>query len=93
MYALVGFLTGCVYALCASSVGDGRPTHFLHVKESDLESYMSAITDSALQESIKSGVAYYHEGMTGAERSAVEALFAANAIQVRVVVKHVWLVP
>lgn len=68
-----------------SSVGDGRPTQFLHVKESDLESYVGAIADGALQESIKSGVAYYHEGMTGAERSAVEALFAANAIQVRVV--------
>ena len=77
-----------------NSVGDGRPTQFLHVKEEDLESFLPAITETALAEAIKSGVAYYHEGMKPKERKAVEALFAANAIQVLVATKEcAWSLP
>lgn len=64
------------------------------MKESDLESFASAITDNSLRESIKSGIAYYHEGMKPAERKAVEALFSANAIQVVVATRDVcWSIP
>eukprot|EP00124_Ichthyophonus_hoferi_P001685 Ihof_evm4s95 gene=Ihof_evmTU4s95 len=68
--------------LVTYSVGDGRPTQFLHCAEHDLEDTMTPIKDKALRESIQSGVAYLHEGMKKEERAAVEVLFAAGAIQV-----------
>jgi len=63
---------------------EGKPRRFLQCAEEDLAPFTAKLRESALQHTIKYGVAYMHEGMLPAERAAVEALFSSGAIQVLV---------
>jgi pre-mRNA-splicing helicase BRR2 len=49
--------------LMSLSVSDSRPRQFLHCESSDLDTYLPLLRDKALQETIQSGIGYYHEGI------------------------------
>merc|ERR1711871_1188993 len=63
------------------------PKRFLHCSAEDLEEFLGALQDKSLRETLQSGVAMYHDGMSEQDRRIVERLYAAGAIQV-VVASH-----
>lgn len=70
-----------ILTFCAA---DLQPNRFLHVTESDLTPFIEKISDKTLQETLKNGVAYLHEGLPESERRLVEQLFNSGAIQIAV---------
>lgn len=68
--------------LLTFAAADGMPKRFLQCAEADLEPFMERLREPALKHAVAFGVAFLHEGMLPSEREAVEALFAAGAVQV-----------
>eukprot|EP00118_Oscarella_pearsei_P003355 m.13994 g.13994 ORF g.13994 m.13994 type:complete len:2136 (+) comp25397_c0_seq1:78-6485(+) len=64
---------------------DLKPQRFLHCAREDLSEHLDHIKDKTLKESLASGVAYAHEGLTDLELQIVRHLFKSGAIQVVVV--------
>jgi pre-mRNA-splicing helicase BRR2 len=50
-----------------------------------LAAHTAAIKNGALRETLSRGVAFYHEGLSESERSAVRTLFSSGAVQICVV--------
>ncbi len=59
--------------------------NFLRTKLEDIEEFVSKVSDKVLQETLKNGVAYLHEGLSAKDRDIVVALFGSDAVQVVVV--------
>eukprot|EP01027_Heterolobosea_sp_BB2_P011038 GEZU01016104.1.p1 GENE.GEZU01016104.1~~GEZU01016104.1.p1 ORF type:complete len:2151 (-),score=711.87 GEZU01016104.1:145-6597(-) len=70
--------------LITACAGDEDPKRFLHVEEDDLKPHLELIKDNALKHALQYGVGFYHEGMSETEKSVVERLYNAEAIQVLV---------
>lgn len=62
-----------------------QPARFLHVPVADLAAHTAPIKNGALRETLQRGVAFYHEGLSEAERACVRTLFATGAVQICVV--------
>jgi pre-mRNA-splicing helicase BRR2 len=63
-------------------VAEGTPTRFLHCSMEDLDKFLEHIEDSALVTTLKSGIAFYHEGLSKNDKKMVRTLFDKGAIQV-----------
>ena len=57
-------------------------SRFLHCSESDLKQYVDMVEDETLRETLSSGVAFTHEGLSKKDLSIVQQLFDAGAVQV-----------
>ena len=82
----------------ADSEGDNDDeqgeSRFLNIEMEDLEPHLQRVQDRELRELLRSGIAYYHEGLTKGDRRIVERLFAAEAIRVVVASKETaWSIP
>lgn len=64
---------------CAS---EGTPTRFLHADVKDVEPHLEKVTNRVLRETLRCGIAFYHEGLSALDRRLVEELFKSGAIQV-----------
>lgn len=64
---------------------DAKVRRFLHCDEEDLAPHLAHVESEALKESLRHGVGFYHDGLTGAEKKVVETLFTTGATQVLVV--------
>jgi pre-mRNA-splicing helicase BRR2 len=71
--------------LLAYSASEEEPTQFLHCSKEDIEPALKPIKNRALAACLQSGVGFYHKGLSDKEKSAVETLFRAGAVQVLVV--------
>jgi pre-mRNA-splicing helicase BRR2 len=70
--------------LLLQAAADDKPRRFVQVEESVMAPHVAAVRESALQQTLAYGVAYYHEGMSESERGMLARLFEAGAIQVLV---------
>ena len=68
--------------LATYAAADAQPRKFLHCSESDLEDAVSGLKDPALIESLRSGIAFFHDGLSAEEKSTVRRLYNAGATQV-----------
>jgi pre-mRNA-splicing helicase BRR2 len=66
------------------ALAEDKPHQFLQCSPEDLASYLSVIQDASLVETLKHGIAYYHENLSAAEKKAVETLFREGAVRVLV---------
>ncbi|XP_075249167.1 U5 small nuclear ribonucleoprotein 200 kDa helicase-like [Convolutriloba macropyga] len=64
---------------CAAELS---PKRFLHCAESDLKQYLDMVEDETLRETLASGVAFTHEGLSKKDLSIVQQLFDAGAVQI-----------
>lgn len=61
---------------------DDTSNRFLNIEAADLQPHLDHITDKSLVETLKRGVAYYHEALDPQDKRIVERLFQAGAIQI-----------
>lgn len=67
---------------------------FRRISEEELEPYLARVEDTALVETLRHGIGYYHEAMSAHDKRLVQRLFEAGAIQVVLVSKDIcWNVP
>uniref|UniRef100_A0A915JEM5 Helicase ATP-binding domain-containing protein n=1 Tax=Romanomermis culicivorax TaxID=13658 RepID=A0A915JEM5_ROMCU len=72
--------------LLSFASADNHPNRFLHVKSvEDLLPFSNKLQDKELNETLKAGVGFLHEGTSSSDRRIVEQLFEIGAIQVVVV--------
>eukprot|EP00922_Rhytidocystis_sp_ex-Travisia-forbesii_P046831 GHVS01069806.1.p1 GENE.GHVS01069806.1~~GHVS01069806.1.p1 ORF type:complete len:2164 (-),score=326.56 GHVS01069806.1:2269-8760(-) len=65
------------------AAADRTPKRFLHVPDEIMEQQLKSVhREMALAETLKYGVAFYHEGFSATERALVERLFESGAVQV-----------
>jgi pre-mRNA-splicing helicase BRR2 len=69
---------------CAS---DENPERFLNVDVADLEVHLEHLSDDGLKESLRKGIAYYHEALDKQDKRIVQRLFESGAVQVLVASK------
>jgi pre-mRNA-splicing helicase BRR2 len=75
-------------------LADQDPLRFLSIEQADLEPHLERVQDASLQETLRNGIGYYHEGMTAQDRLIVERLYQLGAIQVVVASKETaWSIP
>ena len=55
---------------------------FLHCSENDLKQYLELVEDETLRDTLASGVAFTHEGLSKKDLSIIQQLFDAGAVQV-----------
>ena len=72
-------------ALTASDIllhclADGDENKFLNIEDADLQPHLEHVTDEALKENLKDGVALYHEALNKQDKRIVERLFQSGAI-------------
>ncbi|GLB39382.1 putative sec63-domain-containing protein [Lyophyllum shimeji] len=73
---------------------DDKPDRFLNVELEDLQPHLDHIRDPGLVESLKHGVAYFHEALDKQDKRIVQRLFESGAIQVLVASKDTaWSLP
>ncbi|KAI8916143.1 Sec63 Brl domain-containing protein [Gorgonomyces haynaldii] len=65
-------------------VSDGDEKRFLHCSEQELAPFLENLSDRHLQQTIKYGIAFYHEALSPQDRTIVEDLFRSGAVQVLV---------
>mmetsp|Transcript_75394 Transcript_75394/g.157134 ORF Transcript_75394/g.157134 Transcript_75394/m.157134 type:complete len:2169 (-) Transcript_75394:248-6754(-) len=70
--------------LLLHAAADDKPKRFLHVNDEAMKPHLEAAREKSLKQSLEYGVGFLHEGFTSTERSVIERLFAAGAIQVLV---------
>ncbi|KAJ3274830.1 DEIH-box ATPase [Terramyces sp. JEL0728] len=77
--------------LLTFAVASGNKDRFLHCSLEDLQPFLENFNDKVLAEGVKSGIAYYHEGLTRSDKRLVATLFSKNAIQVVIATREsVW---
>lgn len=80
--------------LVSYCAADGNEARFLHAAEDEIAPFLQRVQDKALAESLKTGVAYYHEALSKSDRRIVKQLFESGAIQVVVASKETcWGMP
>ncbi|SPO28683.1 probable ATP dependent RNA helicase [Ustilago trichophora] len=78
----------------ADSGDDDDEERFLNIEKEDLEPHLQRVQDRELRELLRSGIGYYHEGLTKNDRRIVERLFSADAIRLVVASKETaWSIP
>ncbi|KAI9034250.1 Sec63 Brl domain-containing protein [Hyaloraphidium curvatum] len=80
--------------LVSYCAAEGDETKFLHAAEDEIAPFLSRVQDKALAESLRAGVAYYHEALSKSDRRIVKQLFDSGAVQVVVASKETcWGMP
>ncbi|KAF8328166.1 Sec63-domain-containing protein [Cantharellus anzutake] len=75
-------------------VADQNEDRFLNISPDQLAPHLAHIADSSLTESLKHGIAYYHEAMDPQDSRIVERLFQSGAVQVLVASRETsWSLP
>lgn len=69
------------------ALADGDENRFLNVEESELQRHLEHVSDRSLAETLRHGIAIYHEALNKQDKKIVERLFQAGAIQVVVASK------
>lgn len=73
---------------------EGDETRFLHAAEDEIAPFIGRVQDKALAESLRVGVAFYHEALSKSDRRIVKQLFDSGAVQVVVASKETcWGLP
>jgi pre-mRNA-splicing helicase BRR2 len=65
-------------------VAEGTSSRFLHCAAEDLDQFLEHVEDKTLVSTLKSGIAFYHEGLSKNDKKVVRTLFDKGAIQVLV---------
>jgi pre-mRNA-splicing helicase BRR2 len=80
--------------LLSYALADEDPKRFLRVEDQELERHIQHVTDEDLRECLRSGIGFYHEGLSKQDKRIVEHLYRGNAIQVVVASKDTaWSIP
>ncbi|CAF4513663.1 unnamed protein product, partial [Rotaria magnacalcarata] len=62
-----------------------KQDRFLHISTAEIEPFTNELEDQTLKETVLRGVAYLHEGLSHKDRTIVEELYTAGALQVCIV--------
>ena len=62
-----------------------KTARFLHISTTEIEPFTNELEDQTLKETVLRGVAYLHEGLNHKDRTIVEELYTAGALQVCIV--------
>ena len=68
--------------LLAACVADDDEDRFLQADAEQLEPILSRVKERSLAESLRHGIAYFHEGLADGDKRIVESLFTQGAVQV-----------
>ncbi|KAK4565331.1 Pre-mRNA-splicing helicase BRR2 [Recurvomyces mirabilis] len=66
-------------------VADGDEERFLRAEIAQLEPVLGRVKEKSLAESLRHGIAYFHEGLSASDKRIVESLFQQGAVQVMLV--------
>ena len=66
---------------------DADSNRFLNIELEDLQPHLDHISDKGLVETLKHGIAYYHEALDKQDKRIVERLFQSGAVQVLIASK------
>lgn len=66
---------------------DDNEDRFLNIELADLQPHLDHVSDRTLVETLKHGVAYYHEALSKQDKRIVERLFQSGAVQVLIASK------
>jgi pre-mRNA-splicing helicase BRR2 len=78
----------------ADSEREGGESRFLNIEADDLKPHLARLQDRDLAETLEHGIGFYHEGLSRGDRTIVERLYNAGAIQVVIASKEVaWSIP
>ncbi|ETW75698.1 hypothetical protein HETIRDRAFT_460980 [Heterobasidion irregulare TC 32-1] len=73
---------------------DDNEDRFLNIELADLQPHLDHVSDRTLVETLKHGVAYYHEALSKQDKRVVERLFQSGAVQVLIASKDTaWSIP
>ena len=67
------------------AAAEQKQDRFLHITSAEIEPFTQELEDQTLKETVLRGVAYLHEGLNSKDRTIVEELFNAGALQVCIV--------
>jgi pre-mRNA-splicing helicase BRR2 len=80
--------------LLVHCAADARPDRFLNIELDDLQDHLNHLKDDGLKETLKHGIAYFHEALDAQDKRIVQRLFDSGAIQVMVASKDTaWSLP
>ncbi|QIW95898.1 hypothetical protein AMS68_001416 [Peltaster fructicola] len=71
--------------LLAVCTADNNEERFLHADPEQLAPVLQRVKEKSLAQSLASGIAYYHEALSPADKRIVEQLFKQGAVQVMLV--------
>ena len=67
------------------AAAESKQDRFLHITTTEIEPFTNGLEDQTLKETVPRGVAYLHEGLSRQDRTTVEELYNAGALQVCIV--------
>ncbi|CAF5138344.1 unnamed protein product, partial [Rotaria magnacalcarata] len=67
------------------AAAEQKQDRFLHISTAEIEPFTNELEDQTLKETVLRGVAYLHEGLSHKDRTIVEELYTAGALQVCIV--------
>ena len=67
------------------AAAEQKQDRFLHITSAEIEPFTQQLEDQTLKETVLRGVAYLHEGLSVKDRTLIEKLYAAGALQVCIV--------
>jgi pre-mRNA-splicing helicase BRR2 len=67
------------------AAAEQKQDRFLHIAITEIEPFTNELEDQTLKETVPRGVAYLHEGLSRQDRTIVEELYSAGALQVCIV--------
>ncbi|UJR08870.1 hypothetical protein I4U23_013125 [Adineta vaga] len=67
------------------AAAEQKQDRFLHISASEIEPFTNELEDQTLKEIVPRGVAYLHEGLNHKDRTIIEELYTAGALQVCIV--------
>ena len=67
------------------AAAEQKQDRFLHITSAEIEPFTQELEDQTLKETVLRGVAYLHEGLNAKDRTIVEQLYTAGALQVCIV--------
>jgi pre-mRNA-splicing helicase BRR2 len=67
------------------AAAEQKQDRFVHIATTELEPFTNELEDQTLKETVLRGVAYLHEGLSHQDRTIVEELYTAGALQVCIV--------
>ncbi|CAF1188389.1 unnamed protein product [Adineta steineri] len=67
------------------AAAEQKQDRFLHITTAEIEPFTKELEDQTLKETVLRGVAYLHEGLNHKDRTIVEELYTAGALQVCIV--------
>lgn len=73
--------------LLVHCAADDQPDRFLNVEVSDLQVHLDHLSDEGLKETLKHGIAYFHEALSAQDKRIVHRLFESGAVQILVASK------